>query len=438
MNLVLNKLLNNFLILFAILLCLPAAAGETERDSVTVSLITCWPGTEIYELCGHSAIRIRSEKTDSIWNYGLFDFNAPNFVYRYVKGETDYMVGGYPFAWFMPEYVNFGRKVLEQDLNLTNEEALKLRKILQTESLPQNREYRYNYVLDNCATRITQRISDAIGAKIDFPDSLDYGTFRNEMRHFHKDYPWYQFGIDLALGSGIDRPIHPDEEMFVPMVMAQRYSSATLPDGRPLVKAERVLYEGVGNASLPPTPWFVTPLFLAWAAFLIVAILCLIMLRKVRLFRIVYSVWFLLIGLTGIVITFLVFISVHEATDPNILIFWLNPLQLVIGAGIWWKSWRWPVAGIAWLNIILLTILLIVWPFQNQSANPAFFPLMGITLILAATYAILAPKISYNIDKRKSKNEQVSNLGNSGTRKSRSNVGKRRRPDSTSRGRNSR
>ncbi len=424
--------------LTVILLCRPDYTAAAERDSLTVSLITCWPGSEIYELCGHSAIRIRSEKGDSLWNYGLFDFNEPNFVYRYVKGETDYMVGGYPFEWFMPEYVLTGRKVLEQTLNLTPAEAIRLKSLLETESLPRNRVYRYNYVRDNCATRITDRLKEATGIPVTFPDTLKYGTFRNEMRSFHKDYPWYQFGIDLALGSGIDRQLTPDEEMFVPVVMAERYRNARLADGRPLVKEEKVLFEGRDNASLPPTPWYLTPLFFGWLAFIITALLCLIMIRGRRIFKLLYCIWFIMCGLAGSVITFLIFVSEHEATNPNMLILWLNPLQLIIGIGIWWKSMKWPIDVLAWLNVISIGVTLAVWPFQSQSANLAFFPLMGATLLLAATYAILAPKLSYYKDKSTSKNEQVSNIGNGGARRTRGAGGNSRRQDSSPRSRNSR
>ena len=131
---------------------LPAAPGrspEAMADSLTVSLVTCWPGEEIYELCGHEAIRVRGMGRDSVWNYGIFDFREPNFVYRFVKGETDYMVAGYPFEWFLPEYVAGGRKVVEQDLDLTQEEARRVLAMLQNGALPQNRRYRYNYVKNN-------------------------------------------------------------------------------------------------------------------------------------------------------------------------------------------------------------------------------------------------------------------------------------------------
>ena len=93
---------------------LPARSAGREA-----SLVTAWPGSEIYELCGHEAIRIKGPGIDSVWNFGVFNFAEPNFVGRFVKGETDYMVDSYPFAWFMPEYVATGRRVEEQVLNLT-------------------------------------------------------------------------------------------------------------------------------------------------------------------------------------------------------------------------------------------------------------------------------------------------------------------------------
>ena len=89
--------------------------------------------------------------------------------------------------------------------------------MLREEALPRNRTYRYNYVKDNCATRIVDRVDQATDRRVIYPDTVKYGTFRREMRAYHKDYPWYQFGIDLALGSGLDAGIPGRAEMFVPI-----------------------------------------------------------------------------------------------------------------------------------------------------------------------------------------------------------------------------
>lgn len=369
---------------------------EAYADSLTVSLVTCWPGPEIYELYGHEAVRVRGEGRDSVWNYGVFDFRKPNFVYRFVKGETDYMVAGYPFAWFMPEYMARGSKVVEQDLNLTQEEAKEFLRLLQVNNLPQNREYRYNYVKDNCATRIHVLLDSAARARVIYPDSVAYGTFRDEMRSYNRNYPWYQFGIDLALGSGIDYDLKAKEEMFVPLEMMRMAEGARLADGRKLVKSTRVLYESVTDATLPPTPWYAGPLFWSWLVSLILVVISLVDLKRHRLTRWVYSVWFVLLGLAGTIVAFLVFISSHEATSPNVLIFWLNPLQLLAGICLWLRHLRIVALGVALYDVVALTVLLVVWPFQSQSANPAFFPLMGATLVLAVAYAIIAHKESYN------------------------------------------
>ncbi len=361
--------------------------------------MTCWPGAEVYELCGHEAVRVRGiapegHEIDSVWNYGTFDFNQPNFIYRFVKGETDYQLSSYPFAWFLPEYINHGRRVEEQDLSLTREEAIKLLGLLRQEALPENRVYRYNYVKDNCATRILDRLDQTAGKPVIYPDSISYGSFRREMRSYHRDYPWYQFGIDLALGSGIDYPLRGREEMFVPVEMHRKAAEARFADGRPLVASSRTLNEGVEDATSGPTPFFLTPIFLSWLWFALVVVFILLMYRRRRIWKWLYSLWFLLTGLTGCVLAFLIFVSEHEATSPNLLFLWLNPLQLVIGAGVWFRAWRPAVIAMAICNIVLLLIMFIVWPWQPQSANPAFFPLMGSSLLLSAYYAINVRKIS--------------------------------------------
>lgn len=270
------------------------SAQPESSDSLCVSLITCYPGPEIYELCGHEAVRIRTAATDSVWNYGVFDFNAPGFVARFVKGQTDYMLAGYPFAWFLPEYAQRGSRVVEQELNLTQAEAHRLRDILRTKALPANRTYRYNYVLDNCATRIAANVDSALGADVLYPDSLRFESFRDAMRYYHRNYPWYQFGIDLALGPGIDRRITPREEMFAPMRMVELVRGARRPDGAPLVLTESVLFDG-GDAGLERTPWWATPLCVSCIVLAVSLFVAIRDVRRGRLMRWCYTLWLSLI-----------------------------------------------------------------------------------------------------------------------------------------------
>lgn len=411
---------------------------EIRKDSIIVSLLTCAPGSEVYELCGHEAVRIRGElngeRMDSVWNYGLFNFKEPNFVYRFVKGETDYQLGGYPFEWFMPEYIEDGRTVTEQDLNLSQQEAMKLLSMLREESLPENCRYRYNYVRDNCATRILWRLDSAASQRIIYPDKINYGTFREEMRAYHADYPWYQFGIDLALGGGLDRPIRSRDEMFVPIEMMRKVSAAHFENGTPLVKETRILFEGQENASLPPTPWYLTPLAAGVTILLLSLAISAWQIWKRRILRFVYVIWFGICGIAGCVIAFLVFASEHEATSPNLLLFWLNPLQLLMAIGVLGRKLRFAAVGMAWYNIVVVGGLLLVWAFQMQSANPAFFPMMTATLALAISYTM----VPAGNEKRKNEKNNINGALRSGHNERGRAGGPRRGGPTPARGRNRR
>ena len=71
-----------------------AAKAQIFNDSTfRVSIITCYPGQQVYALYGHTAIRIQNGDRDMAYNFGMFSFNKPNFIYRFVKGETDYALG---------------------------------------------------------------------------------------------------------------------------------------------------------------------------------------------------------------------------------------------------------------------------------------------------------------------------------------------------------
>lgn len=382
------------------LLCIgiPARGGNAEKKTdmeredkstaLTVSLITCWPGPEIYELCGHEAVRIQGADFDSVWNFGLFDFTEPNFVYRFVKGETDYCVGGYPFSHFLPEYISRGSRVEEQVLNLTPEQAKRLRLLLQKKSLPPANRYRYNYIRNNCSTQIADLLDSVSNGEIVYNDSLRFGSFREAMSHYHQNYPWYQFGINLALGSELDRPLTQREEFFVPVELNRYVGSARLADGTPLVKNTYVLNQGRDDAVLPPTPWYLGPLF--WSL-VVLAVTVAVMIYDIKSRSITkwwYAVYFGLAGIAGCVTTFLVFISSHAATSPNMLILWLNPLQLIIPIFIWDRRFRAAVKAMMWINVCVAAVMLVFWPIYTggQSRLASFLILIASDLLLAINY----------------------------------------------------
>ncbi|MDE6628629.1 MAG: DUF4105 domain-containing protein, partial [Muribaculaceae bacterium] len=210
-----SRLLSALLITFALALTWPHASAQTPSECsenagpLIVSIGTAAPGSEIYQLEGHSAIRLqRPGRYDLAVNWGVFDFKAPNFVGRFVKGETDYMVAAYPFRYFIEEYAREGRRLTEQRLLLDSAQAARVEELIEVNLRPGNATYRYNYVKDNCATRPIGIVEEAIGAPVRIDSAYAAAvearhpgaTFRSEMSRYHSAYPWYQFGIDLALG----------------------------------------------------------------------------------------------------------------------------------------------------------------------------------------------------------------------------------------------
>lgn len=382
------------ILLFSVtLLCLPVnLRAQEQADSLPaleISLITCSPGTEIYELCGHTALRIKHPPMDVAVNYGTFDFNAPNFVYRFVKGETDYMVTAYPFKYFIEEYRNQERSIIEQPLNLSAEEAGKLLTMLQVNTLPENRTYRYNYVKDNCSTRPLAMIEKALGDSITFNVTAGYDsltTFRDIMRHYHVNYPWYQFGIDLALGSGIDYKLSEREKTFAPLILKDMMERATI-NGRPVTSGTNTLLASTPEGGpLPATQWYLTPVAIGYLIFAATLIVALRDCRRKKVTRWVDAILFSVYGLCGLLLSFLVFVSVHEATSPNWLLLWLNPLCLIVPIFIYIKSCTRLVKLYGFINFAALILLIVMWHWSGQSGNPAFIPLIAADITLTMRY----------------------------------------------------
>lgn len=372
----------------------PECAGEiSPADSMRVSMIICTPGKEIYELEGHAALRIQMpDGRDMAVNYGIFDFDAPNFVYRFVKGETDYMVAAYPFSYFLESYRRAGRGVVEFPLNLTREESDTLLSLLTRNLLPENRVYRYNYVKDNCSTRPLRIVEMAVGdtLTINAPRLTDGWTFRDAMRHYHRNYPWYQFGIDLALGSGIDYPVSEHEKAFAPHLLMTMMPGATITgsDG----KVRHIAGEQINHSPqtdggpLGPTPWFLSPMAISLCLLVLVGVVSVMDLRRKHVTRLVDACYMSLAGLAGCVVAFLVFVSTHEATSPNWVIVWLNPLCLIVPICIFIKKCVRLVLFYEILNFVALFLLCVLWPLTGQHANPAFWPLIAADMILSARY----------------------------------------------------
>ena len=366
-----------------------------EEDSVKVSLVTFYPGSEPHNIWGHSEIRVQQGPVDLYFNYGVFDFQAPAFMWRFMLGETDYICQPVPRF-----YATMGmeeRRMVEQELNLPQDRAIAVRDFLWNNAQPENRTYRYKFLSDNCSTRPRDIIEMAAGEGLQYPAMSDTAvTYRDILAHYCRNYAWERFGIDLVLGWNIDTILDQRATMFIPMLLMDAVAEATITTDSvtmPLVKATTVPIDKSTEGNVrPPTPWYLSPMTVA---LLVLALTLLVTGRDMK--RRDVSKWFdtLLFttgGLAGCILFFLICFSTHEATSPNINIAWLNPLLLLLAVLPWFKKTRNAARWLHALNALVVALLMLAWPWQPQVGNIAFFPLMTALVMRSLTNVWLLGK----------------------------------------------
>ena len=354
--------LKRFAIFLSILL---GALGHVfaSEDSIRVTLLTCSPGQEVYQLYGHTAIRCQqpSQGLDAIFNYGVFDMSKPHFAWHFVLGQTDYMVQPIPWSYFVIDYENRGSSIIEQELNLTQSEARKLTALLIENCEPQNCEYRYSFLYKNCTTMVRDLVEQVIIGDIQYPDTLPHLTAREILHQYTAEHPWAQEGNDLLLGAEVDTIMSEHAAMFIPENMMKAFDGAFIRNGkgdmRPLVRSKKVLLEAKPQVVEPEFPLSPMQAILAFAA------LCLfILLLEVwtkRLFWLWDVLLLLLQGAAGTLLLFMFLFSKHPAVGSNWQILLLNPIAfigipLVIKAAIGNRQTLWYAFYFAVLALFLL------------------------------------------------------------------------------------
>ena len=363
---------------------LPYSGWGNVSDSVRVSLLTCAPGSEIYSLFGHTALRYENptKGEDWVFNYGMFSFNTPNFVMRFVKGETDYQLGVVPFRYFEGEYAMRGSSVYQQELNLTEKEKENVIRLLRENYLPANRTYRYNYFYDNCTTRARDKVEQGIEGKVVYPKGVKECSFRQIVREYTDGHEWSAFGIDLCLGSEADEPIDERKQMFSPFYMLEFARGAMIHRADtivPFVKEEKLLLDFSSKDEelfekdeevFLPSPW--TCALIWWVLTFVVTALGI---KNGK----VYWLWDILLfgaqGLAGCIIAFLFFFSIHPTVGSNWLLMIFNPLPLLYMPFMIYKAIKGKTDVFHVINTMVLLLFIILMPIVQQKFNVTVLPL---------------------------------------------------------------
>lgn len=362
--------LNHILIILGLLITQTTKAQLSE--SATISIITCGPGSEFYTTFGHSAIRIcdTAQSYDAVYNYGTFDFNTPNFYWKFAQGKLDYCLSKTHYTNFLASYIYEGRYVIEQYLNLTEAEKNRIYTALEYNYKPENRHYLYDFFIDNCATRVRDIVNNNI---IDRELFVTY-TPENAKSYRELLYDcteerllWWRLGIDLLLGARCDKKCNNIEQMFSPIEMKNQFDTTQLSDGSGTLVTKQIdtLYE---TRTLPRKS--VSPTLVFWVMCISVITLTITSWKKNWSLKWLDRLLFGTVGAISIVLLFMWFGTDHFCTKNNWNLLWSSPLFIYL-AFTTHKSNRWIIL----IQTIMILIVLAGQWIIPQQFNSAITPI---------------------------------------------------------------
>ncbi|MBE7659827.1 DUF4105 domain-containing protein [Tenacibaculum finnmarkense] len=359
-------------------------------NNAQISIITSGPGEVLYEKFGHSAIRVKDPvlNFDLIYNYGIFDFENPTFYADFTKGFMKYKLAKYPFYLALKNAQYYKRWVKEQVLNLSQAQKNEFFTILEINILPENASYLYDPYFDNCATKPRDIIKKIVGKNLIFKD--DFVTQKMSLRELmnneiHQN-TWGSLGINIALGSRLDKIATPSEYLYLPDYVFEALKiSKVLKDGKEenIISKINILLDF--NEKQPKSDNF--------SPFLIILILSLLGLyitykdyKNAKRSKSLDFILFFTTGITGVLIVYLWFFTNHSTAPNNFNFLWAFAPNLIVAFLLKQKkSPKWLSKYMLFL-LVFLVISMIIWITKTQLFSIALIPLF---ILLAVRYWFL-------------------------------------------------
>ena len=361
---------------------LPTATAQNApllSPSARVSLITYGPGADdISSSFGHTEIRIYDPATslDRDYSYGGFDYKADYFILKFLRGTLPYHLSAHNLYQVIYYYQQTNRGIREQLLNLSPGQKQRLFEALETNYLPQNREYRYKFYYDNCSTRPRDMIVAACGDSLQLPAPTQLTkSYRDWMNDYLGEKPWSQLVMNIAIGRPSDVVTTNWEAMYLPNNVFNQFAQATIRQGNgqqlPLVNSTQTLFE---PQSLPkqngPLPFF--PAFVFGVLGAIIGFVTYRQYVRGKVSRWIDWLLFGFAGLCGWILLFLWIARDDNVTAWNPSLLWLMPLHLPLifratnGKNEQFTNWYFRVTA------ALILISLFVWNVVPGGADALF------------------------------------------------------------------
>ena len=335
------------------------AQDTLQNPKLRISLITCDAGDDIYTIWGHTAIRVTDSihQTDIVYNFGSFDFNTPNFVAKFMRGDLNYFISSDSYSNFLYEYQYFGRDVHEQVLKLTPAEKINWQLELQNNLLPANKFYLYNFIGDNCTTRI----KDGLFKHAPINNySIGIRSYREEVvaAPYQNGLGWIGLGIDLLLGAVADQRPNLTQEAFLPALL---YKKIAL-NPKLILASNDIKY----NTKTAEKGWAPIAILIA-ILLLYVFVASWNTLLTQRIAKIMDISLLLLMGIGGALVLYMSQFSLHTACHENYNLIWLHPLYL-IAVLLYFISKKWTgYLGYFFFTVTVLFMMMSHWIPQHFS-----------------------------------------------------------------------
>lgn len=361
--------------------------GVTFSNNTTISVLTCGVGDELYSQFGHSAFRIKDHLTglDLVYNYGMFDFDDPNFYTNFAKGKLIYKMGYTDISNFYAQYQWENREVKEQVLNLTPAQERKLIDFLQNNIKPENTKYQYDFLFNNCATKITEVLNEVLDNKIVYNRNhiTTHYTFRDLINNNVPYNTWANVGINIALGSVIDAKASKVEHDFLPSYIFHSLQAAKL-DRKPLVKVPKTLIKRDSNKLLISN-FYLSPLFIFSVIALFILWITICNYRNNTRSKFLDFTILFITGLVGFFVALLWFATNHTATANNYNLLWAFVPNLFVSFSIF-KNRKWHAKYFLLLSVFMI-IMSLVWLFKIEAFAIGIIPLFA-SLFIRYLYLI--------------------------------------------------
>jgi len=331
-----------------------------------IYLITIGETEEPYAMYGHTAIRIADTtlNMDFIVDWGVFNFNQPNFYLNFAKGNMIYTTETQSFSGFLYYNYRSGKGAVMEEILLNDQQKERFWMFLSRMLEPENRDYRYRFIFDNCATRPRDLLEMTLGEELFYPeDKIFSGTYRDMLHSYQSESLWYNLLIDIVLGSRIDKKPTMTEQMFLPNYLRRYWELSYVSDNgeiHPLMGAPVVLSE---KMSLSKTPILLSPEFIFIFIFFILLLLDFLKTGR-RFLRIFDGIFFGILLFFSFLIIFLWGFSEHQEAYDNYNLLWLTPFYIFTLTGLMKNKKILLIATCCYFALFLILSVFKVFP-QN-------------------------------------------------------------------------